>query len=237
MTSQSSSFKWRHFLPEIILLCVRWYLRYPLSYRHLSEMMLERRLEIAHTTIYRWVISYSPKINQRCRRHLRSTSDSWRVDETYVKVKGKWQYLYRAIDSQGQTIDFLLSEQRDTNAAKRFLRQSLRQRHAAAPRVINTDKDKAYPVAIKDLTASEELSNSVEHRPTKYLNNIIEQDHRYTKRRVIASQHFRDFWSAKRTIAGYEAMNMIRKGQIKNVGQDNVLGQIEFIHSLFGITA
>ena len=228
-------FKWRHFQNEIILLCVRWYLRYPLSYRNLEEMMVERGLSIDHTTIYRWVIAYSPEINKRCRPHLRSTNDSMRVDETYIKVKGKWKYLYRAIDSQGNTIDFLLTANRDTTAAKRFLTKALKQGDSDVVRVINTDRAKAYPKAIEELKKSGVLSESVEHRSVKYLNNIIEQDHRYTKRRVVASQNFRDFWSAKRTIVGYESMNMIRKGQIENVERNDVLSQIEFINSLFEI--
>jgi transposase, IS6 family len=166
---------------------------------------------------------------------LLPTNDSWRVDETYIKVQGKWKYLYRAIDSEGKTIDFLLSANRDATAAKRFLKKALKQSPSGIVRVINTDKAKAYPKAIKELKNSGVLSKSVEHRTIKYLNNIIEQDHRYTKRRVVASQNFRNFWSAKRTIEGYESMKMIRKGQIKNVKRNDVLGQIDFIHSLFEI--
>ena len=234
MTSKSP-FKWRHYLPEIILLCVRWYLRYPLSYRDLAEMMAERGLKIAHTTIYRWVMAYAPQINKRCRKHLKTSNDSWKVDETYVKVNGKWKYLYRAIDKEGNTIDFLLSAKRDAGAATRFLRKALKSKHSVTPRVINTDKAKAYPKALENLTESGLLPDSTEHRAVKYLNNLIEQDHRYVKKRVVASQHFREFWSAYRTISGYESMNMIRKGQIKNVKQNDILGQISFIHSLFGI--
>lgn len=117
---RKNPFKWRHFEREIILLNVRWYLRYALSYRDLEEMMRERGMTVDHTTIYRWVQCYSPEIEKRCRRHLRSTNDSYRVDETYIKVKGKWKYLYRAVDSQGNTIEFLLRAKRDTNEAKRF---------------------------------------------------------------------------------------------------------------------
>ena len=233
MNSQSP-FKWRHFQAEIILLNVRWYLRYPLSYRHLEEMMRERGLKVDHTTIYRWVSTYSPQINKRCRKHLRSTNDSWKVDETYIKVNGESKYLYRAIDSEGQTIDFLLTAKRDAVAAKRFLKKALNHGQKDVVRVINTDKAKAYPKAIEELKESGLLPESVEHRAVKYLNNLIEQDHRYTKLRIITSQNFRNFWSASRTIAGYESMNMIRKGQIKNVEQDDVVGQIKFIHSLFG---
>ena len=231
----NSPFKWRHFLPEIILLNVRWYLRYPLSYRNLEEMMAERGLSLVHTTIYRWVVAYGPQINKRCRKHLRPTNDSWKVDETYIKVNGESKYLYRAIDSEGQTIDFLLTAKRDAMAAKRFLTKAFKHGHSDVVRVINTDKAKAYPKAIEELKESGLLPESVEHRAVKYLNNLIEQDHRYTKLRVITSQNFRNFWSAGRTIAGYESMNMIRKGQIKNVERGDVFGQIRFIHSLFGI--
>ncbi len=191
-----SPFKWRHFLPEIILLCVRWYLRYPLSYRNLEEMMAERGLSVAHTTIYRWVVAYAPQINKRCRKHLRPTNDSWKVDETYIKVNGESKYLYRAIDSEGQTIDFLLTAKRDAVAAKRFLTKALNHGHSNVVRVINTDKAKAYPKAVEELKESGLLSESVEHRAVKYLNNLIEQDHRYTKLRVITSQNFRNFWGS-----------------------------------------
>ena len=118
-------FKWRHFEKEIILLNVRWYLRYALSYRNLEEMMLERGLKVDHTTVFRWVQAYAPEIEKRARPYLRSSNDSYRVDETYSKVKGKWKYLYRAVDSQGNTIDFLLSAKRDKVAAKRFLKKAL----------------------------------------------------------------------------------------------------------------
>jgi IS6 family transposase len=119
--NQPSPFKWRHFEAEIILLCVRWYIRSPLSYRQLEEMLLERGLHVDHTTIYRWVQQFAPELEKRCRPHLKTTTDSWRVDETYIKVKGVWIYLYRAVDSRRNTLEFLLSERRDTQAAKRFL--------------------------------------------------------------------------------------------------------------------
>ena len=122
--NQQSPFKWRHFEAEIILLCVRWYLRYSLSSRDLEEMMLERGLQVDHTTIYRWVQYYALELEKRCRPHLKATNDSWRVDETYLRVAGKWTYLYRAVDSAGDTIDFLLSAQRDADAAKRFFQKA-----------------------------------------------------------------------------------------------------------------
>ena len=197
--------------------------------------MVERGLRVAHKIIYRWLMAYAPQINKRCRKHLKITTDSWKVDETYIKVKGKWKYLYRAIDKEGKTIDFLLCAKRNAKAATRFIQKALKGCHSVNPRVINTDKDKAYPKAIEDLTDSGLLSYSTENRAVKYLNNLIEQDHRYVKRRVVPSQHFPGFWSAYRTISGYEAMNMIRKGQIKDVEQGDILGQINFINSLFGI--
>ena len=119
-------FKWRHFQQEIILLNVRWYLKYPLSYRNLEEMMLERGLKVDHSTICRWVHTYSPEIDKRTRRYLKPTNDSWRVDETYIKVNGDWKYLYRAVDSEGNTLDFMLSARRNKKAAKRFFKKVLK---------------------------------------------------------------------------------------------------------------
>src|SRR6184192_3562124 len=141
--SNQSPFKWRHFESDIILLCVRWYLRYSLSYRDLEEMMLERGLRVDHTTIYRWVQRYAPELDKRSRPHLKATTDSWRVDETYVKVKKVWMYLYRAVDSQGNTLEFLLSATLDAEAAKRFFSKTLAAPHTSTPRVITVDKNAA----------------------------------------------------------------------------------------------
>ncbi|OUM45787.1 IS6 family transposase [Bacillus pseudomycoides] len=127
-------FKWKHYQPDMILLTVRWYLRYNLSFRDLVEMMEERGLSISHTTIMRWVHQYGPELDKRIRRHLKQTSDSWRVDETYIKVKGQWMYLYRAVDSKGNTIDFYLSKTRDQKAAKRFFKKALQSFHVSKPR-------------------------------------------------------------------------------------------------------
>jgi transposase, IS6 family len=171
-------FKWRHFQADIILLCVRWYLRYALSYRDLEEMMAERGLSVDHTTIYRWVQRYAPELNKRCRPHLKPSNDSWRVDETYVKIKGRWMYLYRAVDSAGNTLEFQLSSTRDAQAAQNFFEQALSTVHTVTPRVISVDKNAAYPKAVKDLKAVRLLPQACELRQIKYLNNIIEQDHR-----------------------------------------------------------
>jgi transposase-like protein len=229
-------FKWKHFQGEIILLCVRWYLKYALSYRNLEEIMIERGLSVDHTTIYRWVMIYAPEIEERTRKYLKSTNDSWRVDETYIKVKGKWKYLYRAVDSNGETLDFMFSAKRDHKAAKRFLKKVLKAKHNKEPRVINVDKNPAYSPAIEELKQEGLLSQACELRQKKYLNNIIEQDHRFPKKLAKYKSYFQYFHTAWRTLRGYEIMNVIRKGQIENISKDDILKQRDFIHSLFGIT-
>ena len=222
---------------DLILLNVRWYLRYSLSYRDLEEMMLERGVKVDHTTIYRWVQAYSPALDKRCRPYLKPTNDSWRVEETYIKVKGVWMYLYRAVDSEGNTLDFMLSAKRDAKAAKRFLRKVLNASHTIEPRVITVDKNAAYPPAIDALKGDEALPKTTETRQSKYMNNLVEQEHRFIKRRVKPGLGFGSFNTARRTLKGYEAMNMIRKGQIQDADRGNVIGQISFINRIFGVVA
>ena len=235
--SKSNPFKWRHYEANIILRCVRWYLTYPLSYRQVAEMVNERGMDVDHTTVFRWVQEYGPEIDQRCRPHLRPTNDSWRVDETYIKVKGKPKYLYRAVDSDGNTIDFLLTAKRDAAAAKRFFRKTLKAVHTQTPRVVTVDKNAAYPKAINELIADKELPKKVKLRQKKYLNNIIEQDHRGIKRLVKPGMGFGSFNTARRTIKGYEIMNMIRKGQIQGVAKGAVRERVLFINQIFGVAA
>jgi len=233
----STPFKWRHFQADIILLCVRWYLKYSLSYRDLEEMMRERGLHVDHTTIYRWVQRYAPQLEQRCKPHLKATNDSWRVDETYVKVKKVWMYLYRAVDSQGNTLEFRLSATRDAEAAKRFFSKTLAAPHTTTPRVITVDKNAAYPRAISELKAEGAIAEGCELRQVKYLNNIVEQDHRFIKRRVKPGLGFFSFETARNTLQGYEVMNMVRKGQMRGVEKGDILGQIALIAHLFGVAA
>jgi transposase, IS6 family len=233
----ASPFKWRHFESEIILLCVRWYLRYSLSYRDLEEMMLERGLHVDHTTIYRWVQRYAPELEKRCRPHLKATNDSWRVDETYVKVKKTWMYLYRAVDSQGNTLEFRLSPTRDAEAAQRFFSKTLGASHTVTPRVITVDKNAAYPKALSELRAAGTVPQECELRQVKYLNNIVEQDHRFIKRLVKPGLGFFSFKSAWRTLQGYEIRNMMRKGQMRGVEKGDSRGQVTFLASLFGVAA
>jgi IS6 family transposase len=171
-----SEFKWRHFEGGIILWAVRWYCRYGVSYRDLEQMMGERGVSVDHSTIYRWVQKYAPEIEKRLRwqwRHPQSTS--WRVDETYVKVRGKWVYLYRALDKHGNTIDFYLSPTRNAKAAKRFLGKALNGlKDWVKPEVINTDKAPTYGIAISELKAEGKCPEETVHRQVKYLNNVIE---------------------------------------------------------------
>ncbi|MBE7121961.1 IS6 family transposase [Bacillus cereus] len=207
-------FKWKHYQPDIILLTVRWYLRYNLSFRDLVEMMEERGLSVAHTTIMRWVHQYGPELDERIRRHLKPTNDSWRVDETYIKVKGQWIYLYRAVDSEGNTIDFYLSETRDTKAAKRFFKKALRSFHVSKPRVITVDKNPAYSPAIQELKEEKRMPKGIQIRQCKYLNNIVEQVHRFIKKRVRSMLGLKSFRTATLILRGIEAIHMMKKRQL-----------------------
>ncbi|MBT2281627.1 IS6 family transposase [Priestia megaterium] len=229
-------FKWKHYQPDIILLTVRWYLRYNLSFRDLVEMMEERGLCMAHTTIMRWVHQYGPELDERVRRHLKPTNDSWRVDETYIKVKGQWMYLYRAVDSEGNTIDFYLSKTRDHKAAKYFFKKTLRSIHVSKPRLITIDKNPAYPVAIQQLTDEKKMPEGIQLRQVKYLNNMVEQDHRFIKKRVRSMLGFKSYETATSILSGVEAMHMIKKEQL-DLRDQSVQNQKEFIHQLFELVA
>jgi IS6 family transposase len=233
MPKRPAIFKWRQREPEIILCAVRWYLRYSLSLRDVEELLIERGLGADHTTVWRWVQRYAPELEQRMRQHLKSTNNSWRVDETYIRIKGRWCYLYRAIDSAGATIDFLLSALRDADAAKRLFQNALKDPSHPQPRVINTDLAAIYSSAIPKLKKDGTLRRRCRHRPVQYLNNILEQDHRAIKRRVNAKQGFREFQAARRTIQGYEAINILRKGQVRRVSGQDVRRQNRFINRLF----
>src|SRR5579885_63832 len=168
----SEDFKWRHFQGEIILQCVRWYCRYGISYRDLEEMMEERGVKVDHTTIYRWVQHYAPEMEKRLRWYYRPKlfCSSWHIDETCVKVKGQWKYLYRALTKDGQTIDFYLSPTRSEAMAKRFLCKALKKmKSEGGPDVINTDKNPAFGAALDSMKESGKCDTDVEHRQVKYL--------------------------------------------------------------------
>lgn len=228
-------FKWKHYESGIIVLCIRWYLKYPLSYRMLEEMMAERGLNVTHTTIMRWVHQYSPILDERIRTQVKKTNDSWRMDETYLKIKGKNAYLYRAVDSDGNTIDFYVSEKRDKNAARKFFKKSVEAPHNQQPRVITTDKYGATEIAILEEMYYGSLSCKTQHRMKKYLNNIIEQDHRFIKRKINPMLGFQSYESAVKTICGIEIMHMIRKGQVEGI--QCVFSEVGVINELFGVIA
>jgi putative transposase len=222
------SFKGAHFPPEIILMGVRWYLAYPLSTRHVEELMLERGVHVDHSTVNRWVIKYSPQLEEAFDRRKRPVWVSWRMDETYIKVKGEWRYLYRAVDKYGETIDFLLTEHRDTEAALRFLKKAIRRN--GAPETITIDGSDANEAAIKRY--NEEHGTHIAIRQVKYLNNIVEQDHRAVKRITRSMLGFKAFDAAQCTLAGVELMHMIKKRQMVVEAGDEGLTTAELFYSL-----
>jgi transposase-like protein len=235
--SNKNPFKGRQFTAEIILWAVRWYLQFPISYRDLERMLADRGVQVDHTTVFRWIQAYAPEPDKRIRPHLRMTNGSWRVDETYIRVKGKWVYLYRAVDAAGQTIDFLLSPKRDAAAARRFFRKALTQPHTVNPQTITVDKNAAYAIAAKAMKQRGEFWRFAKLRQVKFLNNIVEQDHRRIKRLVRPGLGFKTFVTASRTIAGYEVMAMIRKDQIVSAPANDMKAQRDFIAALFSTAA
>lgn len=213
------SFKWKHFQKEIILLVVRWYLTYSLSCRDIEEMMLERGIKVDHSTINRWVIEYAPLLEDEFRKQSkRKTGSSWRMDETYIKTKGKWCYFYRAVDKEGKTIDFMLSKNRDQVAANAFFIKAIGS--SGLPEKITIDKSGANKAGIDAINLQLFVLSllgctlmQIEVRQIKYLNNIIEQDHRGIKRITNPMMGFKAFHSAEATLAGIELCRMLKKGQ------------------------
>ncbi len=233
-----TDFKWKHYQGEIILGCVRWYCKYGISYRDLEEMMLERGVEVDHTTLYRWIQQYAPEIEKRLRYYWKpAMGRNWRVDETYVKVKGKWTYLYRAVDSRGHTIDFFLSATRNSKAAKRFLGKALKSMKSwEHPSSINTDKSPTYGIAIERLKKEGKCPEHMKHYQVKYLNNIIESDHGKLKRLIKPTLGFKSMKTAYATLKGFEIMRMFKKGQLSAwMNEKNVIGEVRFINQAFGI--
>jgi putative transposase len=213
-------FKGRHFDRSVVLLCVRWYLAYSLSLRDLEEMMAERGISVDHATIHRWVVRYSPELLERFNRRKRAVSRKWHVDKTYLKVRGQWQYLYRAIDSNGDTVEFWFSERRNLTAAKRFLRKALK-RHGRPGRIV-IDGSQTNHEAILVCDTTDRLEDRAQRdlkpiriRQSAYLNNRIEQDHRAVKRRVRSMLGFKSASSARVILSGIEMVHMMRKQQAK----------------------
>ncbi|KAB2950641.1 MAG: IS6 family transposase [Rhizobiaceae bacterium] len=213
-------FKGRHFDQSVILLCVRWYLAYNLSLRDLEEMMAERGLSIAHSTVHRWVVRFAPQLLERFNRRKRAVRGKWHLDETYIKVRGQWMYLYRAIDSVGDTVEFFFSERRDLVAAKRFLRRAF-QRHGRPERIVidgsqtNREAIIACDGESRLRDRSRRSSKPIRIRRSQYLNNRIEQDHRRIRRRIRSMLGFKSPKSAVIILSGIEMIHMMRKRQAR----------------------
>jgi transposase-like protein len=210
-SASSFLFKRRHFDSAIIILCVRWYITYKLRYRDLRDTMAERGINLAHTTILRWVQRYVPEFEKKWNRLAHPVGTSWRVDETYIRVRGEWKYLYRAVDKQGNTVDFLLSEHRLIAAAKRFFTRAIEKQ--GAPEKVTVDGYAATHSAISELKKFKILPMKVLVRTSKYLNNLIEQDHRHIKQRVYVMLGFKKLDNAVVTISGIELAHKMRKKQ------------------------
>ncbi len=227
-------FKGRHFDRSVILLCVRWYLAYGLSLRNLEEMMAEQGVTVDHATIHRWTVHYAPRLLEQLNRRKRAVTRKWHVDETYIKVRGRWMYLYRAIDSNGDTVEFWFSEQRNLTAAKRFLRMALK-RHGRPERIV-IDGSQTNREAILSSDAESRLRDRsrrqlkpIRIRQSRYLNNRIEQDHRAVKRRIRPMLGLKSITSARAILGGIEMVHMIRKGQAKHaqIPQPSLAEQLE----------
>jgi putative transposase len=203
-------FKGSQFEKEIILWGVRWYVAYPISYWQLEEMMGERGVAVDHSTLNRWVIKYAPEFEKQFRRCKRPVGTSWRMDETSVRVKGEWKYFYRAVDKEGQTIDFLLTPNRDRDAAGAFLRKAIH--NQGLPQKSTIDQGGSNTAAIKHYNRSHKTGIAI--RQCRYLDNLVEQDRRAVKRQVRPMLGFKSLWAARCTLAGIEVMHAIRKGQL-----------------------
>ncbi|EEG4831911.1 IS6 family transposase, partial [Salmonella enterica] len=201
-----NAFKRLHFPVDIMAQCVRWYLAYSLSLRDLEEMMAERGIHVDHSTLHRRVIRLVPLLDKVFRRHKRAVGRRWRMDETYIKIKGQWKYLYRAVDTAGQTIDFLLTAKRDAASALRFFRKAIR--YHCEPEVVTIDKSGANTADLATLNMGKPEAETMTIRQSKYLNNLIEQDHRNIKRRIRPMLGFKSFRRAQTLLAGIELIHM-----------------------------
>lgn len=213
------NFKGTHFPKSVILYAVFFYVRYGVSYRDLEEIMAEGGVEIDHATLNRWVVKFSPLIAASAQARKKPTSVSWRMDETYIKVRGKWTYLYRAVDRDGQTLDFMLSERRNTAAARRFFKRAVGTN--GVPDRIAIDKSGANLAGLQSLNVILKftgIGRIITIVQSKYINNIVEQDHRFIKRITRPMLGFKAFHSATATLAGIETAHMIRKGQLAQTG-------------------
>lgn len=222
--SIATAFKRLHYPTDVIAQCVRWYLAYSLSLRNLEEMMAERGIYVDHSTLHRWILKITPIFNKIALRYKKPVQQFWHIDETYIKVKGQWYYLYRAIDCQGKTVDFLLTKRRDMKAARRFFKNAI-SKHAC-PIKVTIDKSGANKKAIESFNFGFIAFKPITIRQNKYLNNRMEQDHRFIKKRVRAMLGFKSFRSALIILSGIELMHMMRKGQFDFMGSKDSIGSL-----------
>ena len=221
------SFKGRHFPKDIILMAVRWYVAYPLSYRNIEEIMAERNIKLDHSAVQKWVVHYSPQLESTFRKRKKMTGGSWRMDETYVKVSGKWVYLYRAVDKAGKTVDFMLSEKRDRTSVLKFFKKAIGS--SGMPEKVNIDKSGSNTAALSRINFLLFLFGLwhliIEVRRVKYLNNMVEQDHRGIKKVTKVMTGFKSFEAAEATLSGIELHHMLKKNQLDSDGNQPVWKQ------------
>lgn len=226
-------FKHHRFPRDVILCAVRWYLRYPLSYQDVVDLMAERGINVDRSTVYRWVIKFGPEIAKRSEKHLRRASVNWHVDETYFRVGGKWRYLWRAIDANVQMVDFRLTAKRDAKAAKAFLNKAIERVRLHRPVTIVTDNAHSYRRVIREINHHYDPHfDSIRHIDRKCRNNLIESDHAAIKRLPGYPQSFRSLRSAKATLSGLKTTRTIKRGHIHSK-DPGVQGEIKFISHLF----
>ena len=215
-------FKGCHFPSEVILETIRYYLAYKLSYREIEEIQSERGVNVDHATINRWVIKFAPVLEHKARSKKKPVSTSWRMDETYVKVKGDWLYYYRAVDKFGNVIDYYLSSNRDEAAAKAFLNKAIAQ-HGLPEKVV-IDGSKSNYAAIDAMNIQLWLTgifmlSLIEILDIKYLNNIVEQSHRWVKQKTRQALCWKSLEGATASLHGRELWTMLKRGQIEIVGE------------------
>jgi transposase, IS6 family len=235
--ARKSPFKHHRFPRDIILCAVRWYLRYPLSYQDVVDLLAERGVSVDRSSVYRWVPKFGPELTKCTEKHLRRASVDWHVDETYIRVGGRWRYLWRAIDANGLMADFRLTARRDAKAARAFLRKAIERVRLHRPVSICTDKAQSYRRVIREINHRYDSHfDSIRHIDQKWRNNLIESDHAALKRLLGYRQSFRTLRTAKATLTGIETIRTIKRGHIHNK-QAGVIGEMAFIDKLFEIAA
>ena len=231
-----NAFRLHRFHALVILQCGRWYCKYAINYRQLEEMMAERGVVVDHTTTWRWIQCYAPRLEKEIRWDQGHTGSFWRVDETCIRVNGEWKWPFRAVDKHGRTIDFLLTHRRNAKAARRLLAKALRTRQDWPPQVINTDQNPDYGEALRQLKRDDPDVESIEHRQAKSLNNRDEADHGPINRLCRATLGFKSMKTAYATIKGFEVMRMIRKRQCI-LAEPGITGEVCFVAKLLGVPA